>query len=393
MDFRQKKKQPCCQEETGLLHDKWLGNLARDFLLCQIGFFQDLFACNARLGHFLRRQDDVHLFFRQIAVFEDDFPDRAASGIGFLGQHGRPFIADVRQEGRDDADAVVDPGLAGFFVGLDAFEQVFDEGVDSVGQILHGVEEVEGHDRFHDVQFELAVFDAQADGHIVADDLVARLVENFSHDRIDFARHDGRTGLTGRQLQFVEAAARTGSHEAEVVGHLDEHERRSFHIARYFGEDIRVIGHIDEVAGRNEDIAGQHGKFRGDGFDVSRFSVEARADGRAAHVDDEDAFEGPGNALAAAGDSRSIGAHFLAERNGNGILQVGTAHLDDVFEFIGFDIQFRFQFLQGFCQLLAFHAQADFDARREDVVRRLSHVGVVVRRDDVVTAFFFAYDF
>lgn len=59
MDFRQKKKQPCCQEETGLLHDKWLGNLARDFLLCQIGFFQDLFACNARLGHFLRRQDDV----------------------------------------------------------------------------------------------------------------------------------------------------------------------------------------------------------------------------------------------------------------------------------------------------------------------------------------------
>ena len=85
------------------------------FLLCQIGFFQDLFACNTRLGHFLRRQDDVHLFFRQIAVFEDDFPDRAACGIGFLGQHGRPFIADVRQEGRDDADAVVDPGLAGVF--------------------------------------------------------------------------------------------------------------------------------------------------------------------------------------------------------------------------------------------------------------------------------------
>lgn len=149
--------------------------------------------------------------------------------------------------------------------------------MDSVGQILHGVEEVEGHDRFHDVQFELAVFDAQADGHVIADDLVARLVEDFSHDRIDFARHDGRTGLTGRQLQFVEAAARTGSHEAEVVGHLDEHESRSFHIARYFGKDIRVIGHIDEVAGRDEDITGQHGKFRGDGFDVSRFGVEARA--------------------------------------------------------------------------------------------------------------------
>ena len=229
--------------------------------------------------------------------------------------------------------------------------------------------------------------------HGLADDLVARLVEDFSHDRIDFARHDGRTGLTGRQLQFVEAAARTGSHEAEVVGHLDEHESRSFHIARYFGKDIRVIGHIDEVAGRDEDITGQHGKFRGDGFDVSRFGVEARADGRTAHVDDVDAFEGPGNAFAAAGDSRSIGAHFLAERNGNGILQVGTAHLDDIFEFIGFDIQFRFQFLQCFCQLLAFHAQADFDARREDVVRRLSHVGVIVRRDDVVTAFFFAYDF
>ena len=106
-----------------------------------------------------------------------------------------------------------------------------------------------------------------------------------------------------------------------------------------------------------------------------------------------DAFKGPGNAFAAAGDSRSISAHFLTERDRNGILQVGTAHFDDIFEFIGFDIQFRFQFFQRFCQFLTFHAQADFDARREDVVRRLSHVGVVIRRNDVVTAFFFAYDF
>ena len=44
---------------------------------------------------------------------------------------------------------------------LTPLSRYFDEGVDSVGQILHGVEEVEGHDRFHDVQFELAVFDAR----------------------------------------------------------------------------------------------------------------------------------------------------------------------------------------------------------------------------------------
>ena len=106
-----------------------------------------------------------------------------------------------------------------------------------------------------------------------------------------------------------------------------------------------------------------------------------------------DAFKGPGNAFAAAGDSRSISAHFLAKRDGNGILQVGTAHLDDVFKFVGFDVQFCFQFFQRSRQFLAFHAQADFDARREDVVRRLGHVGVVVRRDKVVTAFFFAHDF
>ena len=326
-------------------------------------------------------------------MFEDDFPDGTACGIGFLGQHRRPFIADVRQEGRDDADAVVDPGLAGFFIGLDTFEQVFDKGMDSIGQILHGVEEIESHDRFHDIQLELAVFDAQADSHVVADDLVTRLVEDFCHDRIDFARHDGRTRLTSRQFQFVEAAAWTGSHEAEIVGHLDEHEGRSFHVARYFSKDVRIIGHVDEVAGCDIDITGQHGKFRSNGFDIGRFGIKARADSRAAHVDDMDAFEGPGNTFAAAGDSRSISAHFLAKRDGNGILQVGTAHLDDVFKFVGFDVQFCFQFFQRFCQFLAFHAQADFDARREDVVRRLGHVGVVVRRDKVITAFFFAHDF
>ena len=121
------------------------------------------------------------------------------------------------------------------------------------------MEEIEGHDRFHDVQLELAVFYAQADSHVVADNLVTRLVENFSHDRIDFARHDGRARLTGRQLQFVEAAARTGSHKAEVIGHFDEHQGCSFHIARYFGKDIGVIRHIDKVAGCDEDIACQHG--------------------------------------------------------------------------------------------------------------------------------------
>ena len=134
-----------------------------------------------------------HLFFRKDVMFPDNIPYGPFGRISFPCQEGRFFIADMWQQCRDDADTVVYPVLALAAVGFQSLQQFIDERMNGIRQALHGTEKIICHDRFHDVEFKLAVFRSEGDGQIVADDLIAGLVEHFCHDRIDFPRHDGRS--------------------------------------------------------------------------------------------------------------------------------------------------------------------------------------------------------
>ena len=217
--------------------------------------------------------------------------------------------------------------------------------------------------------------------------------KDFGDDGVDFARHDRRARLTLRQLHFGEAAARAARHEAEVVRHLDEHERRRLHGRRDIGERVRVVRRIDEVFCRLVMLARDLAELLRNKRDVLRLGVEARAGGRAAHVDDMDAFTRLLDAADAAADSGRIRAHFLAERDGHGILQVRAAHLEDIFELDGLLVELISKARQRGDELLRLAVDADLDARRERVVRRLRHVRVVVRGDEVVAAFRLAEEF
>ena len=93
------------------------------------------------------------------------------------------------------------------------------------------------------------------------------------------------------------------------------------------------------------------------------------------------------DATDAAAYSRCIHAHLLAERDRNSILQVRAAHLEDILVLLGLLLELRSEAVESSREFLCLVAQADLDARRERVIRGLCHVGVVVRGDDVVTAF------
>ncbi len=91
-----------------------------------------------------------------------------------------------------------------------------------VGQQLHRLQEVVGHQRVVDVELEMALAAGEGQRGVVAEDLDADLRQRLALGRVDLARHDRRAGLVLRQRQFAEAGARAGAEEADVVGDLEE---------------------------------------------------------------------------------------------------------------------------------------------------------------------------
>jgi hypothetical protein len=67
-------------------------------------------------------------------MFPHDIPHRPVAVIGFPGQKGRLFIANMGQQGRNDADTVIYPVLALTVIGFQSFEQMRHEGPAGIGQ-------------------------------------------------------------------------------------------------------------------------------------------------------------------------------------------------------------------------------------------------------------------
>ena len=79
-------------------------------------------------------------------------------------------------------------------------------------------------------------------------------------------------------------------------------------------------------------------------------------------------------------DLRGVAAELLAERDGDGVHQVGAAGLDDVGELLGLALERRREpSMAGSRSWLTSLERREVDRGREDVVRRLAHVHVVVR--------------
>ena len=96
----------------------------------------------------------------------------------------------------------------------DAEDTLLGEGVDGIGQPGNALEDALGDDGLHHIELQLSVLGSNGYGSIVADHLEAGLVDHLRDDRINLARHDRRTRSHGGQVDLVQTATRTGSHEA-----------------------------------------------------------------------------------------------------------------------------------------------------------------------------------
>ena len=89
-------------------------------------------------------------------------------------------------------------------------------------------------------------------------------------------------------------------------------------------------------------------------------------------------------ALHAAAHRGGVCAHLLTERDGHSVLQMRAPHLEDAAVGRRLFLELRRETLERGEEVVALFREADLDARGEGVIRRLRHIRVIVRRDDVV---------
>ena len=155
---------------------------------------------------------------------------------------------------------------------------------------------------------------------------------------IHFAGHDGGAGFVLRNNQFAQAATRAGSQPANVVGDL--HQRCGQGFQRALGKDEFVVrGKSREFVGmRAEGKSGKFGDFLRGAFGEFRMRVQAGAYGGAADGEIVKPVEDLLQPLDVAIEQTGPAAEFLADGQRDGVLQVGAANLDDVFEFFGLGV-------------------------------------------------------
>ena len=126
-------------------------------------------------------------------------------------------VADVWVQISDQTDGIEDVVFADFAVDRNAFDAFVGQVDRGIAQEGNGFKHTLGDYRLHNVQLQLTCFGCESDGGVVADDFEADLVDDLRNHRIDFGRHDGRTGLQFRQVDFFQTGARTGREQAQVV--------------------------------------------------------------------------------------------------------------------------------------------------------------------------------
>ena len=120
--------------------------------------------------------------------------------------------------------------------------------------------------------------------------------------------------------------------------------------------------------------------FCSDLFSKANASVQTSAHSGAALCQFVDVWQAHLNAFDALGNLMRVATKFLTEGQRGRILSVGTANFDDVFELFRLRSQSSVEFAQTREQYVTcVHTDCDVHCGREGVVRRLTHVAVVVR--------------
>ena len=343
-------------------------------------------------GHGLRVKSFVQFFLCHQAMLEHEVVHATACLEGFLRDLGGGLVADVRVQGRDNADGVLHHLVAVLDIDSDAVDALGAEGFHYVDQPGLALEDALDDDGLHHVQLQLAGLGGEGDGGVVADDLEAHLVRDLGDDGIHLARHDGGTRRHGRQVDLVQAAAGAGGHEAQVVTDLGKLDGEAFQRRGITHIRAGVRRRFHEVRSLLELVACELGKADGAQFRETGNGVEAGADGSAAHIDLLQEHGVPLKVRDFLFEVVRERVEFLSGGHRNGVLQLGAAHLDNVLEFLPLGAEGVDEVLEGLLEMPVHPDEGVAEGARESVIRGLGTVHMVVRGAVLILALVMAQD-
>src|SRR6516225_1656819 len=170
------------------------------------------------MGHGFGLDEGVEFLGGEEAKLGGGFFEARVFVVGGFGDFGSIVVADFGGEGGDEHEGIVDVVVDGLAIDLDPEDAVIDETIHGVSEKLDGMEKVEDHDGFEDVELEIALRAGHADGGVVAHNLNGDHSYGFALRGVYFAGHDGGAGLIFGEGEFAETAAGAGSEPANVVG-------------------------------------------------------------------------------------------------------------------------------------------------------------------------------
>src|SRR5258708_7100907 len=138
---------------------------------------------------------------------------------------GTLLIAERRLEQSHNAQGIEHHVARALVIGSNALHTVYPQAIDSALHRRDRGEERESDHRLHDVELQLPGRGGKRYSHVEPDHEEAGLVHHFRDHGIHFARHDRRARLHLRQINFVQAAARSRSQHAKVIANLGKVDR------------------------------------------------------------------------------------------------------------------------------------------------------------------------
>src|SRR5262245_51995703 len=196
--------------------------------------------------------------------------------------------------------------------------------------MLEALEQAVGDDRLESVELELAGLGGEADRDIVADYFESDLIDHLGNNRVDLSGHDAGSRLPRRQVDFVESGSGAARQQAQVVAYLGKFHRHPLQHAGDLHESARVLGRLHQVLRRDQVDSRDLREPAADQRRIFRMRGNAGSDRRRSQVDLADERGGLLQPVLILAHHHRVGAELLTKRHGDGVLQLGAPHLEDV---------------------------------------------------------------
>ena len=230
------------------------------------------------------------------------------------------MVTDERVEVGDDPDRVVNVAFTHFFICGNAVNAFFQQVVAGVSQDVDRFEHRLANHRLHYVQLQLTGLGGHRHGSVVTDDFEANLVHHFWHDRVHLSWHDGRTRLQFWQVDFVQASARAGREQAQVVTDFGQFHRQTFQCAVYHHVRAAVGGGFNQVFRRHDRQVGHFSQLLNRQLLIAIRGVQTRTDGGCAQVHFQQQLRGAQQVFGLFIQQHVKCVEFLAQRHWHCVL-------------------------------------------------------------------------